>query len=383
MIADSVPVNKKIHLLLCFAVMNVGKLKLLLCFIPAVLLVNCGSPGTPLPPSLELPRPVTDLHATRKGATVSLTWTTPTKTTDQRNLLQSGTTEVCRAAAPIQQCGSPVARIPFPKPVTSKNPSARPQTYVDLLPTTLQSNQSGSKIFYAVNVLNAYGRSAGLSNQAQVPAAPTLPPPADFQAQLSADGVRLVWKEVHNPPSVAGLRFVYRVYRQQAGAAGQMVAGEVPVADGPSSPALVDSSFEWEKTYEYHATVVTLISAADGTEQRVEGDDTPSVKIVAHDVFPPAVPTGLQAVFSGPGQKPFIDLVWSPNTETDLAGYNVYRHELGSPDTKLNSEPVKSPAFRDAQILAGHQYEYSVTATDVRGNESSHSQAATESVPAQ
>ena len=28
--------------------------------------------------------------------------------------------------------------------------------------------------------------------------------------------------------------------------------------------------------------------------------------------FSPRVPSGLQAVFSGPGQKPFIDLLWSP-----------------------------------------------------------------------
>ena len=52
--------------------------------------------------------------------------------------------------------------------------------------------------------------------------------------------------------------------------------------------------------------------------KQVEGDDTPPVTVVAHDVFPPATPTGLQAVFSGPGQKPFIDLVWTPNTEPDL-----------------------------------------------------------------
>ena len=55
----------------------------------------------------------------------------------------------------------------------------------------------------------------------------------------------------------------------------------------------------------------------------IEGDDTPEVKVFANDVFPPAVPSGLQAVFSGPGQKPFIDLVWAPVSDADLAGYNV------------------------------------------------------------
>ncbi len=69
-------------------------------------------------------------------------------------------------------------------------------------------------------------------------------------------------------------------------------------------------------------------------EVEVEGDDTPVVVVFAHDVFPPAVPTGLQAVFSGVGQAPFVDLVWSPDTEADLAGYNIFRHEEGEPAGK-------------------------------------------------
>src|SRR5438309_11783271 len=44
--------------------------------------VACGSPGPPEPPSLELPRVVTDLRATRKGDKVTLVWTVPTNTTD-------------------------------------------------------------------------------------------------------------------------------------------------------------------------------------------------------------------------------------------------------------------------------------------------------------
>ena len=33
-----------------------------------LLLTSCGTPGAPMPPSLELPRPVEDLAASRKGA---------------------------------------------------------------------------------------------------------------------------------------------------------------------------------------------------------------------------------------------------------------------------------------------------------------------------
>lgn len=107
------------------------------------------------------------------------------------------------------------------------------------------------------------------------------------------------------------------------------------------------------------------------------------MRVVTHDVFPPATPSDLQAVFSGPGQQPFIDLVWAPNTEPDLAGYNVYRHEAAGAPGKLNSDLVKSPAFRDNAVVPGHEYSYSVSAVDLRGNESPRSEEAIENVPEQ
>jgi hypothetical protein len=126
-----------------------------------------------------------------------------------------------------------------------------------------------------------------------------------------------------------------------------------------------------------------MIRQSQGTEQQVEGDDTPEVTIVAHDVFPPAIPSGLEAGFSGPGQKPFIDLVWTPDTDADLAGYNVYRSENASESIKVNTDLVRSPAFRDTAVVPGHEYTYSISAVDARGNESAHSRPATEKVPEQ
>ena len=112
----------------------------------------------------------------------------------------------------------------------------------------------------------------------------------------------------------------------------------------------------------------------------VEGDDTAEVKVFAHDIYPPSVPTGLQAVASGAGQRPFIDLIWSPAAEADLAGYNVYRGEPGSAAVKINSEIVKVPAYRDPDVKPGVRYSYSVSAVDARGNESARSQEASEGV---
>ena len=131
----------------------------------------------------------------------------------------------------------------------------------------------------------------------------------------------------------------------------------------------------------YHAETVTVVARDNKPELQVEGDDTPEVQVFTHDVFPPTVPSGLQAVSSGPGQKTFIDLVWAPVSDVDLDGYNVYRHEDGTPAVKVNDQPLKTPAYRDSSVTSGKTYFYSVSALDVRGNESAHSEETSEAVP--
>jgi hypothetical protein len=278
----------------------------------------------------------------------------------------------------MKECSGHLAKLDLPKSGGGAQSPSSAQTYTDTL-SNLAAN-GGAKLLYAVEVLNPYGRSAGLSNQAEVSAAPTLPAPADLRIQLNGEGVQVIWT-ASDIPQVAALRFLYRIYRREADANSTVVAGEVPV-DAATAPAFLDSAIEWEKTYTYRVAVVTLTPEPTGPEQQVEGDDTSAVTIVAHDVFPPAIPEGLEAAFSGPGQKVFIDLVWTPDTDADLAGYNVYRAESGAELKKLNTDLVKSPAFRDGAVSPGHKYSYSVSAVDARGNESARSQSSEEAVPA-
>ncbi|MGH9643249.1 MAG: hypothetical protein ACRD3Q_12590, partial [Terriglobales bacterium] len=156
------------------------------------------------------------------------------------------------------------------------------------------------------------------------------------------------------------------------------IAAELPI--GPAGPTHFLDPIEWENTYRYWITPVTVITRPD-TQVQVEGDNSNQIEVVAHDVFPPPVPAGLQAVYSGEGQKPFVDLIWAPVTAADLAGYNVYRSEDNSVPSKLNSEPVKTPSYRDTSVTSGKTYLYTVTAIDIRNNESKKSEPATETVP--
>jgi hypothetical protein len=233
---------------------------------------------------------------------------------------------------------------------------------------------------YAVEPLNLDARSAGLSNQVQIALAPTLPPPENIKAQLLPDGVVLTWDCETFPIEPAALRYIYRIYRRSPETGGDVRLSDEHCPGGQYE----DHTIEWQKNYEYRIAVVTFtnLDASNPSDVAIiQGDDSPALKVFTNDTFPPAVPTGLQAVFSGPGQQPFIDLVWAPDTDADLAGYNVYRREQGSQPTRVNSELVKSPAFRDTNVASGKTYFYTVAAVDLRGNQSAHSEEASETVP--
>ena len=243
----------------------------------------------------------------------------------------------------------------------------------------MQQQDPAAEVTYAVEVLNRNARGAGLSNRVHVPAVLTLPPPGDLSAELTGDGVVLIWTspgESLNLPPNSPVQHRYRIYRRDESSGKDAIAGEVPLGE-PGTAHFTDSGFEWEKTYLYRVTAVSIVKRPD-SEVQVEGDDTPPVRVVAHDVFPPSVPAGLQAAYSGEGQKPFIDLIWAPVTNADLAGYNVYRSESTGAavrtTVKLNSDLVKSPSYRDSAVASGKTYTYSVSAVDVRGNESQRSE---------
>jgi len=339
-------------------------------------LTGCGSQGNPLPPSLELPKPVSDLKAVRKGDKVRLTWTAPRETTDKLRIKEPGKTRVCRsAAAPAAMECMEVA-----EPPAGQAPASAAAGYTDTLSRELQEQNPTGFAVYTVEVTNARDRSAGPSNAVRVPLAPTLPPPTGLEARVTAEGIALSFSPP-SPPAVAQDPFTHslRIYRRAAGATAETVAGELPL---PAPPSFLDKNVEWEKSYQYNITTVTKIAPPGGTPVEVEGDDSSTVEIVARDSFPPATPTEVQAVTSSAvGGQSFIDLTWTPNNEADLAGYNVYRREGDAQPQKINAEPVKTPAFRDSSVSPGQTYLYSVSAVDLRGNESGRSEETSESVP--
>jgi len=350
---------------------------LCLSALSVVFLCACGTPGAPQPPSLNLARPVSDFKAVRNSGEINLTWTIPAETTDGATFRHRGSTRVCQTVnkPQIAQC-SAILSLPTPKQKTATATTSLP----------LGSNGPNDYVTYALEVDNDRAKNAGLSNQVQVPTAFVTRLNAAPSSQLTADAV-LVTANI--TPENESVQQALELRRKEKG-----TPQESPVArralDLPAGDAanveLRDETFAWEKTYDYRVVVVASANVPNGSIVTFDAASSPPFEVLTHDVFPPAVPNGLEAVYSGQiaGQPPSIDLTWSPDTDRDLAGYFIYRRrqdELASAAVKLNTQPVAAPAYRDTAIQTGTTYVYSVSAIDERGNESQRSEEASEEVP--
>jgi len=108
-------------------------------------------------------------------------------------------------------------------------------------------------------------------------------------------------------------------------------------------------------------------SKAGYESKQIRGFTAPMLMNIRLEPTTPMPPTGLTAL-SGAAQT----LVrWNPNTESDLAGYNVYRHTSLSGDfTKINASLITETSYKDTSTASGVEYYYKVTAVDRDGNES-------------
>ena len=341
-------------------------------------LSGCGTPGAPQPPSLNLPDPVADLSATRAGDQVTLHWTNPARNTDHTALKSNVTARVCRSEGkgPCNTVGSDQS-------VTA----GKPGSFAETLPPTLSSEEP-RPLSYFVELSNSKGRSAGLSNPATVLAGRAPGPVVGLKAALYRDGVVLSWTADGERRAVRLQRKLLSAPEQKAHE-GLLPPTPQPVeqnlmveATGENSHA-IDKTVQFGEKYEYRAQRVSSVDV-NGSHLELLGELSPPVDVEVENVFPPTVPSGLAAVATaGQGDaSPSIDLSWQPDTEADLAGYIVYRREQGGEWQRISRPaPVVEPAFHDAQVEAGHTYQYAVSAVSKSGHESARSAETQESVP--
>ena len=342
-------------------------------------LAGCGTPGAPLPPSLNLPEPVTDLTALRTGNEVSLTWTTTKKNTDKILMKNSVSVWICRkeAAGQCEDVGGGKLEVA---------PGAA-GTFTETLPASLASGEPRALSYY-VELKNRNGRSAGPSNGAVVLAGSPPSPLTGITAEVRKAGVVLRWTPDSENVPVRLHRKLLTPPPAKPQQQGLMTPPPEPleqnllVEDGSKTGRAIDKDIRFGETYEYRAQRVSRVTT-DGKTLELDGQLSQPVRVEAQDVFPPAVPTGLVsvAIAGENGLEPAIDLSWQPDSEADIAGYVVYRRE-GDGEWQRVSPPqlLVAPAFHDPEVRPGHTYRYAVSAVDRDGHESARSMETQETV---
>ncbi len=355
-------------------------------FCAALGLAGCGMPGAPLPPSLNLPDRVADLAAVRTSGQVALTWTMPKKNTDKLLLKGNVAVRICRNEQGAAGC-SAIATLQLA-------PGAN-GTFNDSLPAALTTGQP-RLLAYFVELDNRKGRSAGLSNGSEVLAGEAPAAVAGLRAEMRRDGVLLHWTAAPPEAAPAAVRLDRKLLTPPAKGSspqrneqGLMAPPPQPlertllVEAGAATDRALDKDIRFGESYEYRAQRVARVTVNRKTLE-LAGPLSEPVRIDAVNILPPAVPKGLAAVATAGenGAEPAIDLSWQPNTEADLAGYIVYRREGNAGWQRISPAlPVVGPGYHDANVQAGHTYEYAVSAIDQEGHESARSTGAEETVP--
>ena len=392
-------------------------------------LAGCASPGPPRPPSLHLPRPVSDLTAVRIGDTVQLRFTAPSQSTDKLALHGSIPGEFCRQL-PDQSCiPVPASKVSIPVGSSSSSKGSASSkggggsgtasnqiTWTDRLPAKLTSG-AAELLTYRVEFFSPAQRSAGLSNPAYTAAGAAPAPVTGLRAQGSRLGIVLRWNPEPGPPGGSSSSSAEVVLRRED------LSPKKPHAQAKDQTAPKGSPPEWvwlrtnssaesgvegsdrtldasvvpDTMYRYtgERRVTLHLSLTDGKpKDRTSGTQTillrsaPSTPVVFTllQIFPPPAPTALTAAAyfnptpSGTPSGFAVDLIWQPidatGLMTPLAGYNLYRQPLDAalqptaPYRQLNTTPLRTPAFHDAGADPATRYRYAVTAIDSKGNES-------------
>jgi hypothetical protein len=344
---------------------------------------GCGAPGEPVPPSPPVPVAISDLGAHQAGDGVQLTFTLPSSTISGQKLAAPPAVEIVRGS--VRPDGSPDAKsfrvvYTIPGALMENYRADGRLVFTDPISPEETKSHPGGAVAYAVRTRASQKRASDDSNIVSLRIFPVPVPIASIEARVTESAIELSWPVPMTTAAGEPVSNItgYKIYRSETNTA---AAGSTPQGPAQAKPesrgALLgpsetnsyrDSSMVFDHTYVY--TVRSVIQVEGG---ELESSDSQPVTVAPRDIFPPAAPQGVVAAIL-PGAAPgtlLVDLSWSINLETDLAGYHVYRSEQqGTRGQLVTLDLLPTPAIRDNSVGPGHRYWYTVTAVDRAGNES-------------
>jgi hypothetical protein len=119
-------------------------------------------------------------------------------------------------------------------------------------------------------------------------------------------------------------------------------------------------------------TACYTVRAVGSVEPLIESAPSNEVCLEVRDITPPPPPSGLAVIPREGG----LEVVWSPSSERDVAGYRIYRATGEGEAESVGEVPADITVWLDPTPESGVLYSYTVSAFDQAGNESPPSGAA-------
>jgi hypothetical protein len=319
-------------------------------FFFTLFLAGCGYVGPVVPPSPELPNPVTDLAVVERGDQLVITFDTPARTTD--NLAIRRFSEIDLRIGPaitpfdFERWVASATQYKSPLPPPNDPDDPQPRRISQTVPV---SEWLGKRVDVLVRTaVKKSDHYSQWSNRVVLQVVPPIQPPT-VEAKATKQGYMLSWP-------AQGPGFQYEIFRQGS-------AEHTPVQIGTAeAPLYVDSTSQWDTRYSY--TVVARKDSAESLPSK-------PVSVISSDVFPPEIPASITAL-AGPES---IEVSWSRSPDADLKGYYVYRSVDGGPFER-QGDLISLPTFSDRNVQHGNTYRYAISAADQKGNESGKSSVA-------
>lgn len=308
---------------------------------------GCGYVGPVLPPSPQVPGIIGDLMAVERADQLVITFTTPSRTTDNLPIRELSDIQVLVAEGPLPLNEAEwlnKARVyPIALPSEGRTDVGQAIPVTRTLP--VQDWLGKHIVVLARTAIKSHAGFSALSKPVQLDVVAPLKPP-DISIAATAEGYKLTWKAYD--PSVN-----FRILRKGPEDKTEIQIGSAQVSE------YTDSTSIWDTLYTYR--VVAILKNAESLPSDPK-------KIIASDTFAPAVPTDVSVFDSADA----AEISWRRSPEADTAGYKIYRSVNDGPFSKLDAQ-VSTPAYTDRQVEHGKTYRYQITAFDVKGNESGRS----------
>jgi hypothetical protein len=327
---------------------------------------------------IQIPVLVSDLTIHQFGKSAQLSWTLPKLNTDGSAATTVATVEIYRLAtdrnqpAPDSKSFAQSARLwkTIPKQILDTYPQGMKLSFSD----TFQEFNGGDvfqrSFQYAVRVVNNKKQNAGLSNIVSLTVNPLPTSPENLHViSLGEQHTELGWDipKLNIDGSAVESTTQFNVYRRTDSQSPETRLNQSAVKEG----RFKDESMELGKPYVY--SVRPVVETPSGP---VEGEDSQPLEVTNIDTYPPKPPGEVTAISSG--QE--ISLVWLPNTESDLAGYWIYRSGPDKKFERLQDQLLTTASIIDKSVEKGQTYFYRVKAVDLKGNSSEFSEEASDTV---